>query len=484
MRKAILSILTIAVLAAASIGCSFTTSERGSITLTVPANLVSSASGTKSLTGTQTVNTLRAYVVQSGSFLALSGASAGDPSDYTIPANNTVVISGIPQGSGYTLYIALGYKAAGATSADYFPVSIYGASSTFSVSAGVSTAVTVDTFTSNFTVISTGKNTSAAVVGSDLYLLAGGKLYKNDWSTSVATPSAYTVNSISAGYWWNDGAATPELWLNTGTGIVRYNGNGGFLENFLDSNNANPVLMSGAAKLADLSIVGFYAGSGHNIGGFASTGSSSTETTWGGVSTSLTSLDQSFQDLINKMNGNLVSSFAFTSNFIYLVTPINTYRFGVGEKNLFSATWLKNQINSVTSDFIISIPGVTIKVLGTDSGSLYIGTDKGLYFARVNDAGSVTSGPNQVSSSDKKEEIKLSVKNSSVNGSAYAAALTKAGSVLLSKDGGAATVLPFYAGLPSQPTDVLLIKDTASPSGLDLIVTGANGAVTMQVPAL
>lgn len=491
-----------AVVAAGLIGsCSFQGTETGSLLLTLPDEWVAAASGAKAVSW-GTVDTMRLYLKQFSTFLPIQ-AAAGTFSDFDV--QKTTPITGLQPGKGYQLLVAFGSGSSGT----FHPLG-YGSSEPFQITAGVSTDVGVTIWTSPFTHVTDAANASATVLGDGFYILAGDKiLYGGDFASRIpldAGLAGRTVNSLSTGlHYAGDGVFAEELWLNTSGGIVPYSA-GTFDTAFMPESVSGNTVVSGAYAMKPLDgdpvLAIFFSGGGKKVGGGGTADFSLApkDWTWIDFEGIMETADfAAIGDLLQDVTTDLIGSYALSAEYCIVVTPLNTFRFGMDLFQIvktkidggdpIDATWIINSfLNNADAKTIVSAGSsgdtqLTISCVstvdGSDGGVLFAGTQSGVRYGPIDVQGRQTGAMATVSGTAGYRITAIaSMTDESTPGNVFVAALTSGGSLLLMKNYALQKVYPFHSGLPTGSR--ALTWNVEADGTLTLAVTGTGGAVVMK----
>ena len=356
---------------------------------------------------------VRIQLLRNGNIVPQDGQDYQD----VVFANQTVTIDQLAPGTGYKILVSAGT----ATSSGFFQVKDYGASDPFEITAGVESAVSVSAPDTPVTLVkqTDGSRGAAAVVNSQLYVLAGHLILKSangssfsDTSTSVG--SSYKVNSFAMGLATTTASVeSQQLWVNTDQGIsVATEGSPlpapvilGKDDNGVATSSHDNVLFSGSvAVVNDIGTnpdgktyyLHLYGGDGISAGArFEKSGSP--DSTWYSVNGKLDSLPTEVTDVLGK-SGSLFLGYAKADSFAYIATSLGVYRISKkmvtdGQNSSLQffdpAFPLSDPLDETHHKVTIGLADTSAKaqfvsyaVSGTNS-QVFVGSNKGLFSGPV-----------------------------------------------------------------------------------------------------
>ncbi len=367
MRK--LSSLTLVALIVLSFGaCAFSPPSMGHLSISVP--LVASSTASKALgssaRGLDFASTdapaIRIYVLLNGTFIPsvgkeyfqypLAAATTGSGS-------NTFSIDLVPA-VNYQVYVAIGSTASG------WATKYYGATDPFTVSSGVYTNenLSVASNSSVFTSITPSATSAyAAVVNGSLWEIVGNSIIPPSGSNIPLPVSATSVNSISAGEWWNGGSFAPELWLNTSSGIYNTSGTQRLSASGIMASLAFGATIDSNSTSGNPDLVMAYYGSDVGVAFSDTQSTTAAGSTWtiASLNSYINSPDgSSFKNLVTDPS-RFVNAAAFvfdnSASYGYVATSLGSYYYNSSVQSLIGndpITWIKNQLTSASPYALIA----------------------------------------------------------------------------------------------------------------------------------
>lgn len=416
-------------------GCSLDQNQTGAIKLGVPATARATSDNTKIV------------LSRNGQQIEISAEFSG----------NTIVINGLPPGSGYNLSVAFGTR----HPSGYFEVDRYTTARDFSVDAGTDTGLTLKLADSPFTVLAPAFS-ATAVVGSDVYRLVGNNLFKNGGADGTnILPAGVIPRSLSTGY----RTASAELFINTNKGIFAKNT---IWEAITPELNVN---MSWSMVINSTPYTFFYGG-GINMGFNNTTHLPGSD--WNTIASALAGAPE-FIKVLEEFKGDLLGGVVFNiaNRFGFISTPFFTLRLSSGNAGSFDTMFSGD--TSIANNLLISIPGAAtaIERLAMQGSNLWASPRSGLYRAVINntpDAGEITQNFALVPGTER-----LKVQRMEVGGTNnYLAAVGHDGRLVIVNGATVLRDIPAAAGMPAGPYR-LSWKDAV------LYVDGSNGSVSLTL---
>jgi hypothetical protein len=498
MRK--LSSLTLVALIVLSFGaCTLSPPSMGHLSISVP--LVASSTASKALGSSARgldfasadAPAIRIYVLLNGTFIPsvgkeyfqypLTAATTGSGS-------NTFSIDLAP-GVNYQVYVAIGSTASG------WATKYYGATDPFTVSSGVYTNenLSVVSNASSFTSITPSATSAyAAVVNGSLWEIVGNSIIPPSGSNISLPVSATSVNSISAGEWWNGGSFAPELWLNTSSGIYNTSGTQRLSASGVKTSVAFGATIDATSGMGNPDLVIAYYGSDVGVAFSDTQTPTAAGSTWtiASLNSYINSPDgSSFKNLVTDPS-RFVNAAAFvfdsSASYGYIATSLGSYYYNSSVQSLIGTdpiTWLKNQLTSASPYALIAGLGgksepITSLALDdqTTPTTLYAGTGVGLYSTALNSSG-VPTNPTLLPVANATTAIqKLAA--AMYNGASYAAYIDGKGALVVLKGGVSTMNYPFYS-FTALPTSVSGLVFYNTGSALELVVSCQDGLVVIPV---
>jgi len=439
-----------------AVSCSMQVSDKtGSLTLSGARGVVTDLAGADA--------DVRYSLTRNGKTIPLNGQSVLE-----VGAFDTVTIEGLIPGDGYELAVSVGNQAG-----NNFDVDYYGYSATFAISEGTNSAVNVTLQNApDFTwLTSSGGNSSAAVVGTDMYILDGNGVGSFDAGGDIPDEIIFTstdlsVNSLSKGKLDNGFDA---LWLNTTTGLYRE-----AKANRLNSSYSGNVLFSRAINVGgDGDMVGIYSGSGSNIGFLYNDGVDIFSGPWENAADF-----DGIEEFLSEITQDVIKGVAInqdnSSGFFYVVTPLGTV---IGSETSSSVSDLFTFDDGIAESIWLKLPGgLPINVVSTAANRVYTASTIGLYTAVVNTNTNVGQIPYPEAFSfvpitaGRKIVALESIR--SQNG-VLTAAVTDDNFVFLIENETVLETFPAATGIPLNAKPVLYDNN----GFLHLILSGSNGSI-------
>jgi hypothetical protein len=395
-------------------------------------------------------------------------------------SGETVSIDGLTPGSGYVLFVSTGHRTG---SGNFYATDNFQQSSSFEISAGVDSAVTVTLQTSPIVVLEGESGPHAVTVsqaGTTLYFLSG----NNVMTPSGTYLSGYNpgANVLGLGHDGSNGA----LWLNTDQGIFSSTAaNVSFTTlGMTDSNSASiSPAVTNSAKVNFTNSFSYYYGAG--LTGGLRVG---TNLNW----YTMDDLLSFSSDLKSKLNGQIIRGAAYNADFAVLATSIGAFRVYDGMLTGKTATDVGNYLKNGTDSGGVSIaiqpsdPTLLIGPVSTYSdGSIALifgGTSNGLYAASVNASTGYPSTSDHslplVSGTQGLNITQLATYPTTVNSLVYTAAYSDNTRELLILQGTqVVSRIPAFEGLPSGTPRLAIYLNSST---LYAVVAGSDG--TVEVP--
>jgi len=436
---------------------------------------------------------------------------------HIVPINNqdtvessltgSIKIDNLSPGGGYKLAISVGKK-----TDKVFIVNYYGNSSSFSISEGSNTDISMTLARAPaFNYLRyTGLASSSILVGDILYVLDGSNLLSIDKGNAVSLPVELkidaTVNSLALGkYFKTDAAGTTiadELWLNTSKGIYHRDATGSFVSNMGSDFKPN-VNMSGAITIKDANgdvtrdqIFGLYSGGMKTLGMIVTSSQSDftlnpdpdpeskSQSGWYTLDRGMIKYPD-IKDFVSVVTTDLVGSISINASYdmYYVSTPLGALIGSLQLKKIADdADAFKKDPIGKLKDFWLKIGDGTksIKLVSTAGNRVYATTNKGLYTSDVYTDGMNIGVPKSgLAIIPGTEESSFTSLKSFVlpNGAIATAAVTSDNFVMIIKNNAVSETLDSATGIPQNANTAFYVDNAGN---LHIIVTGSNGVIDYQ----
>lgn len=484
--------------------------------LEAPQAQAETASASRAIAADGDLAFVRVYLESQGGLIPLGSSAA--VFEMNIPADNTIVIEGVPPVRDANLYVSL--SVAGAAS--FRTVKYVQSQQSFNVVAGGTVEISLAVVASPFEDLVTERDAEgvdALELDGILYYLAGGKLVWTGGPAGglnvVGTKGITKATGLGKGKVLNllDGTAGVQcVWVNTDKGI--YPLVDGLLGAELTGKTfeaEKPVLESGVLSLSYTDPVTFEVTdvdvAFYQYAGSAGVGISDADT-WKWIdlydvfdpaSEYYSDGFSSLEDMIKGNESRLIADYVMTGEhghqYGYLVVPaINSFRVDGSVvddvEKLFDDADLAGEdvAFSDLQDVVLTGKTITVPKVGTaqplirgvsQAGELlFIGTDLGVFSATIKIAdGAITSPQVPVALPRKVNVVRM--RSKLIDGKVWTAVLGRGGSVHLIKDTAFVKEFRFFTGIPEFGGNAAATGDLFWTDA-GLVITGTNGVVRLS----
>ncbi|MBL8965739.1 MAG: hypothetical protein JNG85_01950 [Spirochaetaceae bacterium] len=458
------AVFTVLLLAA----CQLAPPSYGRVSLVLPGS-----SGARGFTSSSELDTIRVYLEQYGEPIPAESGLAY--TEYTIGAGRTVTLQ-LPPGEGYRILISLGSIDPEATALG-FQVIYYGATETFEVSAGVEKQLTINAPLSPLKVIAKGAGASVVAVEGERFLYDGATLVGTSTGAIGLGGLNGAITGLSVGKF---NSPSESLMVITDQGMYLLNGNNLLVPVYGSSGDFGATAVrSGAFAYSESATAVYYYRGGLDFeyalidGEFNRTDGMDLLDALADPAT-----PQEVKDLVSGVTRDIVSSIDnYGTNFAYGATFLGLVRVDTDLMNNLASADL-----ALLQGRVVSLGGaVPSSVAVSSSGEmLHVGVreglERGIYAAAI---GNLTTGElggtlTRIPGTEAPIVMVESFVDPNQSSRISVAAVDEEGNLLVVDPAGAVSRVPFHAGVPKDPTRLVLYAES---SRLMLAVCGSGSVV-------